>query len=216
MPAPTFYIVSLATIISILYYKKFKSTIYKYFIIYLYFTFIIEFLGTISAILYRKESLFVLNTNPVYNIYIVVTFLFYLTFYKSLFRNNNNKKTINIFLLLYLLFIPFDLFILKTHFLNDFFANNLVFGSTLLVITLILFLIEIINNEKIVFNIKKSFIFWISVGALLFYIGVIPIIISSEYLNFKGLYHTILTPLNIIMYGCFVVGFITSNPKYNY
>jgi hypothetical protein len=50
----------------------------------------------------------------------------------------------------------------------------------------------------------------------LFHIGVIPIIISSEYLNFKGLYHTILTPLNIIMYGCFIIGLIKSDLKYNY
>ncbi len=210
MPELSFYIVSITAIISLIFYKKFKNTKYIYFIYYLLFTFIIELLGFLLG------SVFNLNMDYILNIYIVITFIFYFIFYRSIFKNNIIKKTIFLFIILYLSFILFDLIILRTNFINQLFINNMVFGSILLLITLLLFLIEIINSKDIVFNIKKAFIFWISIGALLFYIGIIPIMISGYYLEFDGLFDTILTILNLIMYGCFTIGFIKSDPKYNY
>lgn len=216
MLTPTFFIVSITMIISLFYYKKFNKTIYKYFIAYLFFTFIVEFLNNYrNFYLYLTEEV-LYRTNPIYNTYAVITFVFYLLFYKSLFKNKRNKLIMNLFLLLYLLFIPFDFFILKTDFYYDFFVNNIIFGAILLIVTLILFLIEIVNSEDIIFNIKKSFIFWISIGVLLFYIGSTPIIISSKYLEYRGLFQQIITGLNLIMYGSFIFGFIKSDKKYNY
>jgi len=210
MPSPTFYFVTIAFIISLLFYNKFKNTKYVYFTYFLVFTFIIELLGYIYA------KVLLINTNPIYNTYIILTCLFYILFYKSLFKNKTNKKIMNAFVIIYLLFTIFDFVILKSHFINDFLSNNFVFGPILIALILILFLIEIINNEAVIFNIKKTFIFWVSVGALLFYIGVIPIIITSELLNFDGLYDNILSGLNFIMYGSFSLGYILSDKKYNY
>ncbi|MCF6350047.1 MAG: hypothetical protein L3J23_03330 [Flavobacteriaceae bacterium] len=152
----------------------------------------------------------------IYNIYFIITFFFYFLFYKKILKKSKNIKRINLFLILYSLFTIFDLIFLKSSFTNGFITNNIVFGAILLIITLILFLIEIINDEKIIFNIEKLLIFWISIGVLLFHIGVIPIIISSEILKYDGIYDRILLGLNIIMYGSFIIGFICSDPKYNY
>ena len=77
-------------------------------------------------------------------------------------------------------------------------------------------MIEIINNESIIFNIEKSFIFWVSVGCLLFYVGVIPIMISSKQLFFKGIFEVILNILNGVAHSLFIVGYIWSDKKYNY
>lgn len=210
MPTPTFYIVCLATIVSLIFYNKVKNTKYVYFVYYLVFAFIIELIAFLFA------KIYIISTNSIYNIYTITTFIFYFIFYWSLFKKKKNKKIMQIILIMYFILSLFDILYLKSHFVNDFFANNIVFGSILLLITLILFLIEIINDENLIFNIKKSLIFWISIGALLLYIGVIPIIIAAKHLGFKGIYDTILTTLNIIMYGSFTIGFIWSDPKYNY
>ncbi len=113
-------------------------------------------------------------------------------------------------------FIFFDVFILKESILTEFNVHLLILGSVLLLTTLILFLIEIINNNKIIFNISKSFIFWISIGLLLFYVGILPIMITREFLNYNGTYTIILVALNIIMYGSFIIGMVKSDIKYNY
>lgn len=210
MPVPTLYITAIASIIGFFFIKKFKKTKYIYFIYFLIYTFITELLA------YVLGSIILIKNNPVYNLYALVSFFFYFTFYKNLFKNKINKIIMSVFIGLYILFSIIDITIFKTDYLSDFISNNIVFGSILLTITLILFLIEIINNETVIFNIKKIFIFWVSVGALLFYIGVIPIIITSKLLNFNGLYDSILTGLNIIMYGSFSLGYILSDKKYNY
>jgi len=205
----TTYIVALTTIFALFYYKKFKNTIYKFFVIYLIYALFTDLLGFLIGNVYKMESF------PIYNTYTIITFLFYFSFYKKLFKKERNVKIMTWFLILYVLFTVFDIIILKSHFLS-FTPNNLVFGAILLIITQILFLMEIINDEKIVFNIKKSFIFWISIGVLLFYIGIIPIMVSADFLQFNGIFDTILLVINAIMYGCFIAGFILSDKKYNY
>jgi len=210
MPSLSTYIVCLAAIIGLFYYKKFKNTKYIYFIYYLVFTFIIELLGYLFGHVFLIYNIFI------YNIYTLITFLFYFIFYKSVYKKRNNKKLMNKFILVYLLFIIVDLIVFKPDFFNDLFINDFVFGSVLLLITLILFLFEIISDKMIIFNFRKAFIFWVSIGVLLFYIGIIPVIISSEFLKFNGLFDTVVLGLNIIMYGSFITGFILSDKKYNY
>jgi len=212
-----FYIVSLTTLISFFYYKKFNDSIYKYFLYFLSWTFIIELIYFIVIATYFQTDELILNPYIYYNIHILVSYIFYFYFYSSLSKNNRNKKMINIFIILFSLFSVFNYLILDQNItdkkLN---INNIIVGSVFLLITIILFLIEIINNEKIVFNIYKSFIFWISIGLLLFYIGILPIMISTEYLNYNITYTVILNSLNVIMYGSFIIGMVKSETKYNY
>ena len=219
MPTLIFFIVFITTLVSLYYVKKFKNTIYILFIYLLCYTFLTELLSNINLIYYLKYDKFLFNTSIVkfsYNLYIIISFLFYFFFYKKLFKKKGNKEIMNVFIIGFVLFLIFNLMFLKSTFTNGFNTNNVVVGAIFLLITLILFLMEIINIETIVFNIKKSFIFWISVGLLLFYIGVIPIMISKKYLNYGDIYFFILNGLNVIMYGCFIIGFIKSDSKYNY
>ena len=122
----------------------------------------------------------------------------------------------NLFLIAFIAFTLFDIFVLKTDYCTNFIINSTIFTAVLLIITLILFLVEIINNERIIFFIRKSFIFWISVGSLLFFVGIIPIIITASFLNFDGIFDTILAGLNLIMYGSVVFGFAFFDKKYDY
>jgi len=210
MPSISFYIITLATFISLFFYKKLKNTKNIYFIYYLVFSFITYLIGFIF------KSVLEINDFPVYNTYVILSFLFYIYFYKKLFKNKRNKKIMNLFLILFLVFTIVDILVLKTDYYNDFIINSTIFVALLLIITLILFLAEIINNERIIFFIKKSFIFWISAGSLLFFVGIIPIIVTASFLNFDGIFDTMLAGLNLVMYGSVILGFTFFDKKYDY
>ncbi len=209
MPKISFYFICFATIMAFLKYNKFKKSKYQYFSLYIGFIFILE---TLSL------KFFNFNNLPFYNTLIILSFLFYFYFYKNIFRIKKSQRLMSIFSILFILFGLFDLIILKNNFLNNFLNNTLVFGSFLLIITIIVFLIEIVKNEDIVFNIKKSFIFWVSIGILLFYIGIFPIMITINYLKYGSyqIYDLVITILNFIMYSCIIIGYLYSDPKYNY
>jgi hypothetical protein len=91
-----------------------------------------------------------------------------------------------------------------------------VFGSILLVITLVLITIEFLQNPKMIENIERSILFWITLGCFLFYVGIIPILFSSKYYLFNGVFKYILVVLNSFAHFTFILGFMLSKPKYNY
>ncbi len=212
-----FKIVTITLFVGLFYFKKFKNTIYIYFILFLFFTFIVELINAINYEYLLKHNKNLINTSFFYNIYLVFSFPFIFLFYRKLFKKQKNKKISLIFTIMYLSFCFYDFVIKGASFYSDSFNTNaVIFGSILILIMLILFLIEIINNKQIIFNITKSVVFWISVGLLLFYIGIVPIMITKMYLNYNELYFSILNTLNAFMYGSFIIGFIKSDPKYNY
>ncbi len=216
MPNLFFYITIASTLTAFLYVKKWKNTKNQYFVYFLFFTFLIDKICYLNRLFPIISTDGVNNNKPFYNFYSVVTFIFFLTYYKFQFKKQCFKNTMNWFLGLFIIVVLYELFYLKTSLLSGFFMQTTIFGSLLFIITLLLFLYEIIVNKHIVFNVEKSLIFWISVGCLLFYIGVIPIIISYKSLNFNGLFDIVLNILNSIAHLCFIIGFIFSDKKYNY
>lgn len=200
----------LAVILGFLFYKNYKNNDIKYFSYFLIYTIITEFIG-----IYMASVLHIKNHLP-FNVYIVVSFLFYFILFYRIFKKSLPRKLIKLFVFSFVLFYLFELFVIKKSMTHQLLSYSFVVGAMFLVIILILFIIEIINNEKIIFNVKNSLIFWISIGLLLFHIGAIPIFIGKEFLNYNQLHFQILTFLNIVMYGCFSLGFILSDEKYNY
>ncbi len=82
--------------LSIIYYFKVKNSIYKYLFFYLFFIALVEISGNVVRQVFLTSSYFV------YNIYILVTFLFNFLFYKQLFRNDLIKKIINLFIIIFI------------------------------------------------------------------------------------------------------------------
>ena len=206
----TIYIEILTLVIAILNYHKFKNSIYKHFVFYLVFVVIIELIGFLFGVVLNKANHFI------YNFYLFISFIFYFYFYKNIFKNKRQIKMMNVFIVLYIIVYLIEFIFIKGDFFLRLFNYSFVIGAILLVITLILFLIEIINDEKAIFKISKALIFWISIGLLLFHIGTIPILIASEYLNYNNLHKHILLGLNVILYGSIFIGFILADKKYNY
>lgn len=112
-------------------------------------------------------------------------------------------------------------FIVNTVFIEnifiDFQSYTFYLSSLLLIITIILFLLETLNSN-VVLKLKQTLIFWIAVGVMLFQLGIIPVFIAKEYINYnQGLtYGYILLLLNLISSTCFSLGFIWSKKEVNY
>ncbi len=209
IPSATFFIVLITTLIGLYYYRTLHKPIYKAFVWFLVFSFGIELLGYICKHIYHIKDF------SVYNIYAIVTLFYYLFFYNAILKKPTNKKLTFVFISLFALFVATQILVFNYNVFTDFLVNTIVFATILIVTTLILFLVEIINDSHIIIHLKKSLLFWISVGTLLFCIGVIPIVISASFLHFDGLFDHILTGLNGIRYGCFCYGFILFEKKYN-
>jgi len=215
-PEPFFYIITITVIVSLIYFKKFKGTKYVYFSCFIYFTFIIDKLNYLNRVYEFISNGKEHNNIPILNTYIIATFYFFFWFYKQVFHQKKNQKIMNAFIGLFTVFIGIEFLIFKTNFFTNFLARTAVFGSILLVITLVLVTIEFLQNQKMVENIERSFLFWITLGCFLFYVGVIPILISSKFHLFQGVFKYILVILNSFAHLSFIIGYMISKREYNY
>lgn len=196
--------------IGIYHYKKYKDTLLKYFLWFLCYGFITEMLGIVIGYGFKKSNYIV------FNVYAIISyFFFYWLFYNS-FKNKRNKHIVSFFILCFTL-----VFIIDSFFFNTIFDNQqyytLLFGSISLIVTIILFFIEILNSEAIL-KVKHLLIFWVAVGLLLFQLGFIPVFLASKYINYSnGLtYGYILLILNFITSLCYSLGFIWTKKNLNY
>ena len=160
---------------------------------------IVEFLGL--------KSFFVYNT------YYLVSILFYNYLFKAYLKSKNIKKILNG------LTVGFIIFIILNHFLRQdyyhtFQSYSSMYAGLYVIIAVGAYYFESLNSDKVLYA-KKSVLFWVSLGLLLFQVGIIPVIIFGEFFNFSGLYHYILLTLNFILYGCMMIGFIVSERAHN-
>ena len=142
--------------------------------------------------------------------------VFYLWLFAQFFKTRAYIKITLIFKTI----IVFVFIINSLYFENifsDFQSFTYFFSSLLLIITVILFFIEILNGDAIL-KVKHLLIFWIAVGVLLFQLGIIPVFIAKNYINHsQGLtYGYILLLLNLISSTCFSLGFIWSKKDVKY
>lgn len=195
----------ITAVIGTVYYHKYKHTFLKYFIGFLWFTVFIEIFGHVQGFIITGSTFYI------YNIYIFVSTVFYLLIYIRYLKRNLTGK---ILLILFILFSLINvLFIQKTIWISQ--TYPLLLGSLFISISVILFFIQLLNSD-IILKINKLLIFWISIGLLLFYIGIIPIFVMADFFNYFGLFDYIILTLNVIMYGCFIFGFIVSKKSYNF
>jgi hypothetical protein len=213
---PFFYIITISALIGFINIKKFKGTPYVYFIYFVIFTFFIDKLNYLKHVFNFITTEKEYTNNPILNFYIIITFYFFFWFFKKVFHKENNKKIMKFLLLLFTLFIFIDVFYFKINILTGFLARTAVFGSLLLLITLILITKEFLKDQKMINNMERSFLFWLTLGCFLFYIGIIPTLIFSKFSLFSGVFKSVLVTLNVFAHLSFIIGYMISDQKYNY
>ncbi|MGB1451522.1 MAG: hypothetical protein ACPG7E_07420, partial [Marinirhabdus sp.] len=151
-----------------------------------------------------------INGNWIYNTFMFFSFLFYFYWYYRIFKNKLFKTLVVLFAISFVT-------VAIAHWLlpgwESFHMYTYLTGAVLLFMSTLLHFYELLYKEEL-FVIKHKLGFWISTGLLLFYIGLIPLTIFRGGLNTEGLaYNLLLVGLNLILYGCYTIGFLWLKKK---
>lgn len=199
-------------LIASVFYKKYSGSFLKYFLVMLWLIFFIEVFVWIM-----KRNGIMLQNNFLYNVITSLQYIFYFVLYYKTVRNITYRKWIVGFAVAFILSVIVNfLWLQKLTLTAAFHSYTFTLGAIFLIVIIGLFLIDILNTEKILYF-TRYVMFWISIGLLMFYTGIIPFIISlnllPSMLGTDSLTIVFIT-LNFLMYACFSLGFIISN-KYS-
>ncbi|RMA57790.1 hypothetical protein BXY75_2595 [Ulvibacter antarcticus] len=196
----------IAAIAATVYFNKYKHSSEKHFLYFLWLTFIIEIIGVIC--IYNGIAV-----EWFYQIFMIISFLFYFYWYHNILRKRIFRKTV------YLVSGLFIILSILAYILPESFGNRayaFIAGSIGLLVLTMFHFYQLLNSDEVLI-VKYKLSFWISIGLLLFYLGMVPLAQLSKYLNTGALSRMIiLLSLNCILYGCYIIGFLWTKKKYNH
>jgi len=137
--------------------------------------------------------------------FLMIVFFLYLFYYYQLLYVPVLKKIQTVILALFVLNIAV-IFYTEDDLIHHFSFNMLYVDILLLLFSIILFLYQTFNSDKIL-EIKNYLPFWISVALLIFFIGSIPILFFRTTVS-ETIYFFILFMLNLISNGILILGLI--------
>ena len=199
----------IAAIVATVYFKKYRKSSEKYFLYFLWFTFFIEAFGA------SLKPYYPIGVSWIYSVFSFASVIFYFFWYYQILKNKSLRRVVVVFASLFSLITTLA-YILPDELKNQGYA--FVVGSLgslgILILTLCHFY-RLLNSDEVLI-IKHKLSFWISTGLLLFYVGIIPLVLLTKTLVISPLSRIlILISLNLILYGCYVIGFIWTKKKYN-
>ena len=180
------------------------------FLIFIWFTFLCDAFGSFySYVLEIPDNYFILN------FYTIISIPFLLYWYRNLINSLLLRTTILSFIIIFLLLGLYNLLFFESK--GQYLSILFLCGALFLTISIMFYYIEqLFNDAK--FNFKNNFIFWISVGQIIFYLGMIPMISLNKYImpflksNPLSFYIILLT-LNVILYSTYSIGFLWHQKK---
>ncbi len=197
----TIWIEIITAIIGSIYFYKYKETYLKYFLLFLWYIVINELTGRYLANILGRYNLII------FNIYLLINFPFLFSIYRHFLKNEFYKNIIFYFIYIYIIIFIFNGIFIEDY-IEDLVTYPFIIGSSFLIVSVIFYFIEILNSERIL-NITRDLLFWISVGVLLFNIGIIPWVITLEYFEEKKDAVTMLSKaLILILNICYIIGFV--------
>lgn len=149
-----------------------------------------------------------LKTFFVYNSLCIFYFCFLLKWYYNLLEN---KKIVILFTVVYFLSL------MHSFFTQNFFTQNytvsLVCGCILLLFSSLIYFYQILQSDNILY-VKHSLPFWLTIGNIVYFVGILPIMLLQKYIGASDLIYTIvLTIVNFITYSCYTIGFLWVKKK---
>lgn len=195
-----------AAIVALIHYKKYANSSERYFLHFLWVTFFVD------AILGPLSRFFELDHTWLYYGYTGISFLFYYWWYYTILVEILYKKVIIVLSIIFMI-----LYILNG--MNvEFHKYSFVIGASFVLIFAGFYLHQLFNSDYTL-KIKYKLSFWITIALVLFNIGMIPFILLSKYFNIwveNSAFMIILFFLNMVLYGCYILGFIWTKKKYNH
>lgn len=196
----------------------------RYFVWFLWFTFFVELTGTYAGVAYYsnyeifsfvKGTLFAGNY-WLYNISSIVAFVMYISLFTSIIKKTRRRKALKLCLLLYVLGCIINLLLTEVYFRAH--STFTFFVGTIIVIVAIgWYYFELLKSNKIL-AVWTSIPFYISIGALVYHLGFVPLVIYSSYFRnsspeFVKIYIFILFGINYFLYSLYTLGFLICSRK---
>lgn len=218
----------LAFVVGLFYYSKNKSKPTFYFVWFLGITVFSELFSWYAYFVnsgflsFLKDTVFQSNYWSG-NIYALVSFLFYINYFKWYLLDKKSIRIINIFSIIFLVVSIFEILISGGFFIRFMPISNML-GTLLVFISIAFYYLELLKSDQILV-IQRSLPFYVSVGALLFHLCTTPLFIYGVYYSnsidpsFVNLYRHIIFGINILLYSIYIAGFLicsrTKNPYSN-
>lgn len=196
----------IAAMVGVWNYKKLKRTREKYFLALLWFTFLVELMNLLL------KDLFLIESSVGHQIYFVISFSFYFYWYYDVL-GRRFSKLITLFFTVIFLAMTGLAYIFPIEMGGKGYA--FITGAIGLLVLTFFHFYQLLKSDEVLI-VKHKLSFWVSTALLLFYMGILPLILLAGYLDIKDSSYTIiLVCLNLILYGCYIIGFIWTKEKYN-
>ena len=213
-----YYLEAICLLFAFITYKSYSRTPNVYIFILLILTFLIETVGFFNYNYpnnYFIENLKTLvgskliNENLwLYNLGMVFTFVIYIIYYYKLLKSLKSKFFLKIIFIIYIIVCIVDI-VQNYEFITVQYFNYIrIFGALSLLVCSVLYLNEVFKSNRVLYF-YKTLPFWVTIGALVFYLTTIPIFIFASQLKFShNIYVIILVLSNYVLYGSMTLGFI--------
>lgn len=203
--------------------KRFDEINFKL-VIFLWFTLFVEVVfGWLPTLICGFDAFSflrftILEQNSwVYNISIIIKFVFYIYYFRFFIGRNVLKQILNYCVVFFILTSITNLLVSEVFF-KMISSYTYILGALFLMVSVMFYFIEVLRSDEIL-NFKKTLPFYIAIGALVFHLSATPLFIYSKYYSnskspgFVEIYQIILMVANIFMYTCYSIGFIVCSRK---
>ncbi|SDW08487.1 hypothetical protein SAMN05444411_10142 [Lutibacter oricola] len=201
-------IYAIILITGIVSYKKYNhSLLLKFWLYFLVYSFLTELVASYFIHILKVRAYLL------YNLWGIISTLFYLIFYSYILKKKIRKRFAFLLIMVFVVYTIIELLFYKK-IQSDILVFNSIIGMLLTVLIILIYYIELLNSDSIL-TLQKSLFFWISLGVLIFNIGLIPVYVIGELIDWQGIFNYIILILNIVMAGCFITGFTASKKEFN-
>lgn len=213
-----FLLEGLAAVAGLYYFKKNPTNkaagMFAYFLL---LTYLVEAIGLFPAMIYWNEALhflkdgFFYKNYWLYNPYLIVSFVVYLTFFRKNIQNERVSKFLKKIIIVYAIASALILMFTDVY-LETTSTFTYVTGSILLLAFIFYYYFEMLLSERIL-QIKRDISFFISIGAVVHFLTTTPIFIYFAYFterspDFVKLSSAVMIVMNIFMYTTYTLGFL--------
>lgn len=216
----------LAAVTGILLYKKYKFTAAKYFIYFLVYLSICDFLARYVHFIkgegflnFLQETVFIRNFWWSTLFWKIGAILFFVFYYLKILKTNIFKTVIKFAGIIFFVFsIIYIIFNWDDYFVRSFPIISIL-GAVIIFSCTVFYFIEILQSDKIL-SFYKSLNFYISFAIFIWWLIITPLVFydlyhSSGDWNFIFLKWQIYLFSNIFMYSTFTFALIYCKPKYD-
>lgn len=157
---------------------------------------------------------FIINGSDhwIFNIYIVAEFCFYFFLFRKMLKNKKAKTVAFFGAILFPVVVVANCLFIKGGF-NRLATYSIISGSLLIIAFACMYFYQLLQTPEKMKLFAIPF-FWICTGLLFFYAGQFVIMAIFPYLaynkdaTFTQIFRTVVDNLNILLYCCFIIGFL--------